>query len=297
VSILKKLIGTHSGSFHADDVFAVASLSLLYPDYEIYRSRDPEIWERCDFLVDVGGSYDHNNRKYDHHFRNGPTYEDGLPMSSIGLVWKHYGADICKSSEIADQVCRLLIRGLDANDSGITLSVKGEGTPDAQEISLSKSIAIMNHLNPASADTAFAAEVDRARLFLQAVIADSEIWVNSKEEVESALKEALKEDLSYIEVSENCMWQEHLLKSDTNDSILYTLYQRGLKWYVRAVPSGEAGYKNRRDFPEEWGGLSGEEFSQAAGIADGIFCHQSLFICATKSKESALSLIHKSSVN
>jgi uncharacterized UPF0160 family protein len=295
--MLKKLIGTHSGSFHADDVFAVASLSLLYPDYEITRSRDPEVWERCDFLVDVGGSYDHNKRIYDHHFRNGPTYEDGLPMSSIGLVWKHYGADICKSAEIAGQVCRLLIRGLDASDNGITLSVKGEGAPDAQEVSLSKSIAIMNHLNPASADTAFAAEVDRARLFLLAVIADSEIWVTSRAEVESALKEALKEGLSYIEVSESCMWQEHLVKSDANGSILYALYQRGLKWYVRAVPSGEAGYKNRRDFPEEWGGLSGEEFSQAAGIADGIFCHQSLFICAVKSKESALSLIHKASVN
>ena len=55
-------IGSHSGNFHADDVFAVAALILMHPEYRILRSRDPEIWKECDYLVDVGGVYDHKNK-------------------------------------------------------------------------------------------------------------------------------------------------------------------------------------------------------------------------------------------
>ena len=75
---MKKIFGTHSGAFHADDVFAIAALSMLHPDYEIRRSRDPEVWAQCDFLVDVGGHYTHAEKVYDHHFKDGPTYDDGL---------------------------------------------------------------------------------------------------------------------------------------------------------------------------------------------------------------------------
>ncbi len=288
-----KLIGAHSGSFHADDVFAVAALSLLHEDYKIVRSRDPKVWETCDFLVDVGGIYDHSQNKYDHHFRNGPTYDDGLPMSSIGLVWKHYGLEICDSKEIADRVCSLLIRGLDANDNGVTLSIPNKKGPEAQEISLSKTIAIMNPQDSSLADAAFEQEVLRAKLLLNAIIADSEQWINSKNEVKASLRYSLSNNLPYIEVGEGCKWQGHLLNSQGNASILYSLYPHGEKWYIRAVPSSIGKFSNRKNLPKNWGGLNDDEFSKAAGIPDGIFCHHSLFICAAHSKESAIKLINK----
>ena len=36
------LIATHSGSFHADDVFGVAVLAALFPQHRIVRTRDPQ---------------------------------------------------------------------------------------------------------------------------------------------------------------------------------------------------------------------------------------------------------------
>jgi uncharacterized UPF0160 family protein len=60
--------GSHNGNFHADDVFAIAALSILHSEYRILRSRDPEVWAQCDYLVDVGGVYDHKNKIYDHKY-------------------------------------------------------------------------------------------------------------------------------------------------------------------------------------------------------------------------------------
>ena len=49
---------THSGGFHADDVFALAVLRIVHPDLEIVRTRDPEVLAAADYRVDVGGRDD-----------------------------------------------------------------------------------------------------------------------------------------------------------------------------------------------------------------------------------------------
>ena len=47
---------THSGVFHADDVFAYALLRIfLGQKLELERTRDPAIIARADLALDVGG--------------------------------------------------------------------------------------------------------------------------------------------------------------------------------------------------------------------------------------------------
>ena len=68
---MTKLIGTHDGTFHCDEVLACSLLKML-PEYkhaEIIRSRDPEKLAECDIVVDVGGVYDPAKHRYDHHQR------------------------------------------------------------------------------------------------------------------------------------------------------------------------------------------------------------------------------------
>ncbi len=55
--IVPKSVGTHDGSFHADEVTA-CSLLLLYKLIDkdkIIRTRDPEALARCEYVCDVGG--------------------------------------------------------------------------------------------------------------------------------------------------------------------------------------------------------------------------------------------------
>lgn len=64
-------IGTHSGVFHCDDALACFMLKCLprYKGAQIIRSRDESILKDCDVVVDVGGVYDPDAQRFDHHQR------------------------------------------------------------------------------------------------------------------------------------------------------------------------------------------------------------------------------------
>jgi uncharacterized UPF0160 family protein len=53
-----KTVATHSGGFHADDVFAVATFQLLLgkENIQVIRTRDEAVIAAADYVVDVGGS-------------------------------------------------------------------------------------------------------------------------------------------------------------------------------------------------------------------------------------------------
>ncbi|PIK60615.1 putative UPF0160 protein MYG1, mitochondrial isoform X2 [Apostichopus japonicus] len=71
-SVHRKVIGTHSGTFHCDEALACFMLKKLpeYANAEIVRSRDPAVLDPCDIVVDVGGEYNPSKHRYDHHQRS-----------------------------------------------------------------------------------------------------------------------------------------------------------------------------------------------------------------------------------
>eukprot|EP01057_Protomagalhaensia_wolfi_P002186 Protomagalhaensia_wolfi_Nauph_80__2185@NODE_240_length_3071_cov_9_642150_g180_i0_p2_GENE_NODE_240_length_3071_cov_9_642150_g180_i0NODE_240_length_3071_cov_9_642150_g180_i0_p2_ORF_typecomplete_len314_score60_04UPF0160/PF03690_13/1_8e70DUF4034/PF13226_6/0_018_NODE_240_length_3071_cov_9_642150_g180_i047988 len=128
------VIGTHSGTFHQDEVLACCMLRHL-PEYQnaaIVRSRDSAIHDLCDILVDVGGSYDAEKKRYDHHQREfGEKWSEErnlTRLSSAGLVWKHYGKQLLTTclgvtdetnlETLHQDLYRLLFEGVDAQDNG-----------------------------------------------------------------------------------------------------------------------------------------------------------------------------------
>ena len=80
---------THNGNFHADDVFSIAVLKHVLPTFKLVRTRDKALIESADYVIDVGGEYDPETNRFDHHQRGGAgERENGIPFSSFGLVWK-----------------------------------------------------------------------------------------------------------------------------------------------------------------------------------------------------------------
>lgn len=65
------VIGTHSGSFHADEAMACWLLRQLPENSKSYivRTRNPTKLALCDFVVDVGGVYAPEKNRFDHHQR------------------------------------------------------------------------------------------------------------------------------------------------------------------------------------------------------------------------------------
>lgn len=87
------LIGTHSGTFHADEALAVFLLRQLptYKNADLVRSRDPAVLDECTIVVDVGGVYDAEQLRFDHHQRGFNEVFGGqfvTKLSSAGLVYK-----------------------------------------------------------------------------------------------------------------------------------------------------------------------------------------------------------------
>ena len=121
----KKLI-THNGSFHSDDIFAAATLSLLLEkngeSFEIIRTRDSEIIKKGDYVFDVGGVYDEKNNRFDHHQIGGAgKHENGIEYSSFGLVWKKFGLELTGSEKAAELIDKRLVAPIDASDNGFDL--------------------------------------------------------------------------------------------------------------------------------------------------------------------------------
>src|SRR3989344_202259 len=127
-----KIVVTHSGNFHTDEVFACAVLSLLNDgNIEVIRSRKKEVWVTGDYVVDVGGEYDPSRGRFDHHQEGGAGVRpNGIPYSSFGLVWKEFGEKISGSSYVARVIDERVAQPVDAGDNGFeTFGVRGEVAP------------------------------------------------------------------------------------------------------------------------------------------------------------------------
>ena len=104
---------THDGIFHADEVFAVALISLL-GDVDVIRTRSkaelmlavasPIVW-----VVDVGGVYDPDKLCFDHH-------QDITLASAAGLVWHHIKDIICPNEE-EQKILQTFFDGIDMVDT------------------------------------------------------------------------------------------------------------------------------------------------------------------------------------
>ena len=98
-----KNIGTHDGSFHADEVLACAMLTnytTLYKSAIVTRTRDLVLLDKMDIVVDVGGIYNADKNRFDHHqkeFQDTFDANHKVRLSSAGLIYKHFGKEILRN--------------------------------------------------------------------------------------------------------------------------------------------------------------------------------------------------------
>lgn len=100
-----KVVATHDGKFHCDEALAVGLLrhTQAFKGCSILRTRNQELINACDGVVDVGGVYDADKFLFDHHQKEfqGTLATDlkqyKTRLSSAGLVYKHFGGEIIKT--------------------------------------------------------------------------------------------------------------------------------------------------------------------------------------------------------
>lgn len=150
---------THSGQFHADDVFSSALLSATF-SLDNKKSEIIRVKNEKDIPADADIVYDIGYGEFDHHSGDDKIHENtDIPYASFGLLWDKYGENFIKQiykanekkylsyynlkqvddsdfKKVFDRVLNTLVLQIDGNDNGIfndnydISSVILEGNPE-----------------------------------------------------------------------------------------------------------------------------------------------------------------------
>lgn len=280
---------THNGKFHGDDVTAIAILKMALGDFELQRTRDPEIIHKADIVVDVGHVYDPHNKRYDHHQRNFCLKRDnGFPYASAGLILRDFGQLIQGSIPQAIQYLdEKIIQYIDARDAGKTMCTsKVWDLVGSQQYSLASMISDFG--NDGNINESFMSAVEFTQGILErrfeASISSLLTYSKAKDLMEQS------PSAKYITFEEDFSpgWKD---ASRNFDDLVYCLYPKDGNW--RAECSKDKGWQDKKKFPHEWRGKRDYELAKVSGVDDAVFCHKGGFLIIAKSYNGVEALVKK----
>lgn len=291
-------IVTHNATYHADDVFAVATLlGVLEREGKsatIIRSRAEEDIMAADYVVDVGGVYDPGKKRFDHHQKEtAGGRKNGILYASFGLVWKEYGSVLCGGDvELAEKIDRGLVASVDANDTGTDFSQNlFEGYYTA--LLPSHFMIFQPVWNEESTDEIlykkFIEAVAAAKKYLERLIVVQKASLDAAREIRARYENAA--DKKIVVFKKNYGRINFIQTLTKLPGILFYVYPDSHgTWTAETVPAADGSFEKRKDFPIAWKGLRDESFASVSGVSDAIFCHNSLFMTKAKTLDGALAL-------
>ncbi|MEX0933260.1 MAG: MYG1 family protein [Candidatus Paceibacterota bacterium] len=299
----RKTIIVHSGGFHADDLFAadVACTYLEKKGYEreqidIIRTRNPELIEKGDIVLDVGGILNPEEFRFDHHQEGGAGIrENGIPYAAFGLAWKFLGPHMELSDYVVRRVDEKLVQTVDALDNGLDIF----GEPSVEILHRYTLHSAIHSLHPTwnevgySVDDAFFAALPIVHTFLQREIAQATSEENGQLIVREQYEVTRREKPELLILDGHYPYAQ-VVESMPDVQFVVKPGEDGESWKARSVREGRSGFNTRKLFPEEWAGKSNEELAQITGVPDAKFVHNKRFIAVAGSKEGALALAEKS---
>lgn len=303
------IIATHSGKFHADDVWAVMVLDTVFPGCELVRTRDEARIRAADFAVDVGGAWDPEAGRFDHHQKGfSGARQSGVVYASAGLVWRTHGARCVariaeehagvtleekNAQEIAWAIDADVVQYLDMSDTGAA-----RNAPGGYGLS-----AVVSGFNPTWLDderagSLAAAEELRMRQFRRAMAFLANVLANQvKYRVGSLLAQDQIRQADKLEggrvlfLKNGALPWVPVVRNEMPKVLFVISYSVGEQRHMlHTVPATTDTFEARKDLPASWAGLQGTELAAVTGVPDAVFCHNGRFIAAAVSFDGALEL-------
>lgn len=298
----KKRLVTHNGSFHADDLFAAATLSLYLDkkgiDYEIVRTRDMEVIKNADYVFDVGGIYDPSTNRFDHHQKGrAGQRENGIYYSSFGLVWKNFGLELCEQdNKTFELINKKIVLPIDAVDNGQDIYkpiYSGIYPYTAEVLFLSFSPTWTEDQN--LTDQIFKDQVIKIKEVLKREIKVAKDDVLGTHILEQAYQNAENKKIIILEKSLPRYLYQQVLSSYQEPIYLVYKSGHGDSWKVEAVGKGNGSLESRKPFPKFWSGLMNKDpnAKKITGLSGIIFTHDSGFLANLDTKENAIKFAEK----
>lgn len=286
---------THNGKFHADDVFAVATVRLalgndVHPN--IIRTRDQDLIDSGDYVVDVGLVYDASRKRFDHHQEGGAGQrENGIPYASFGLIWNEFGNVLCGNPRVTKMVEERLVMPVDAIDNGINLAkniftgIKPYGISDFFYSFLTDHEQVEKEY-----DDIFIALVRIAEGIVHREILRAKKILGDEQKVSKVYEES--SDKRVIIFDTNIVWENVLVQKPEPLVVVHPSID-GKDWRAKTVPIEIDSFERRVLFPADWAGKDGGELQSISGVPDAKFCHRGRFLAVAHSKQGAIKLAEK----
>lgn len=266
---------THSGKFHADDVFSAALLLYLNPEITITRGNQvPENYEGLVFDIGRG--------QYDHHQKNSRIRDNGVPYAAFGLLWEKLGPEIL-GEELALKFDESFVQPLDINDN----------TGEKNELA-----TLIGNFNPgwdskSSNDEAFFQAVSVAGMILENKF---ERYLGN-ERADRRVEEVLTEHAASLASGDTPAENTNILilpefipcqKRLSETNIAFVIFPSNRGGYCIQPQKKEYSMNYKCSFPAEWLGLENEELEQVTGLQSAGFCHKGGFLMTVGMLEDAV---------
>lgn len=324
-------IGTHNGKFHTDEAFACFLLKCLpeYKDAKIIRTRDQGLLDTCTIVVDVGGVFDHEKKRYDHHqksFNETMASLNILPdfntkLSSAGLIYAFYGkraiASILSIDEnhkhiplLYNKMYEHFVEAVDGVDNGISqCNCKKEDKNYCKAESLDGRVSsLMPYWNDPDQDTDprfYKAIQLTGESFTDKLNYYYKAWLPAREIVEKAVEDRcdFHESGKIIFLPNGGLpWKSHLMEIESEqelseDEILFAIFEdsQGNGYRISTVPlHDDKGFEFRLGLHDDWRGVRDDELAKISGIPTAYFVHMSGFIGGARTLEDAKEMALKS---
>ncbi len=295
---------THSGQFHADDIFSTALLNLYFKNKEpktkvkCKRSIKKEDIDKADIVYDIGLIYNPKKLRFDHHQNDtGLIRSNGIPYAAFGLLFKHFGHELISLisgeknkkvlAEIFDIVEKKLIQHIDAMDNGTSTYKQLFKGVDV--------ITIDNYFRMYKFEAGSEDMKKIDKKFFELVKFSEPILENIINYATERQKEKALGQKAYNKAKD-----KRIIICDRFYSYNFNEFPEPLivvypdlrnNWSAKNVQTGEDMYDARFYFPESWRGLVDEELERACGVKGAKFCHKSGFLCVNETKEGLMEMV------
>ena len=283
---------THSGTMHADEVFATAFLDMYLGERTVFRTNNvPDIINPNILVYDVGRG------KYDHHQLDALKRENNITYSSFGLLWKDFGRDFLKKQDIEYVedvflgIDKDLVEYIDADDNGFFPKI------DAKYM-VKTLPGIIKIFNPSYlADEDESTQFEKAVSLAKTILEEEILYINGKVYADKQIQELLEdinENDKYIILNTYLPYEESVLNNEKANNILFVAFPSNRGGYaIKTLPKSIDDKTVRLEFPEEWGGLEGKELQEVSGIKGLSFCHVGRFIISCKDLDTVYEVFDK----
>lgn len=302
-------IVTHNGQFHADEVLACGIMKCIYPECIIVRSREEEIINKADIVIDVGKQYSPTNNRFDHHQEQCNEVFAGnymIPMSSVGMIFKTYGKIFIETEfkneivtmtsnmidELINNTYKMFILEIDAIDNGIS----NANDKYIINTNLSTTISKMNTKDIFSSqqDQMFVEAMRYAiitfKIHVKCLIDKQLQLVQDYITIDTSMTNRTRygstNEILVIETDcTNWLYCIRQCENKNNESgiIKFIIYKSEDKWRVRSMPANKP-FENRKNI------IALESIKQNDLKNSIVFIHKARFIAGTEDLNSAIKL-------